>query len=96
MMTPLEEEVKTAINNIYCAEYTGTLKVTELKDSGMVIGYKVRLGLNKDERPLYIAFEGNKPDFFKYLEQELRIRRLADTYFYEGEKLYKEHVECCK
>lgn len=91
MKTPLEEEVRIVIENMYQAKYVGTLEVTTL---GEQAGYKLRLGMNKDERPLYIAFEGDKDGFIKYLKEELRTRRLDETKFFRGEKLYKINEEC--
>lgn len=96
MQTQLEEEVRTVIENIYKAKYIGTLQIAPILDREVQLGYKLRLGMNKDERPLYIAFEGDKDTFIKYLQQELRNRRLAETEFYYGEKLYKNNEECCK
>ena len=96
MQTQLEDEVRTVIEDIYKAKYVGALQITPILNEESQLGYKLRLGMNKDERPLYIAFEGNKDGFIKYLKQELRIRRLADTEFYYGEKLYKQNEECCK
>ena len=96
MQTQLEEEVRTVIEDIYKAKYIGALQITYILDGEVQLGYKLRLGMNKDERPLYIAFEGNKEEFIKYLQQELRNRRLAETEFYYGEKLYKSNEECCR
>ncbi len=95
-MTPLEKEVRIVIKEIYQAEYVGTLAIKPIMDNDTIIGYVLKLGLNKDERPLSIAFEGNKDQFVQYLKQELRTRRLAETDFYYGEKLYKNHEECCQ
>lgn len=94
MRTQLEEEVRTVIKDIYQAEYVGTLNLTVMEGDQPV--YILRLGMNKDERPLFIAFEGNKDEFIKYLKQELRARRLSETHFYYGEKLYRNHEECCQ
>ena len=93
-MTQLEEEVKSIIENLYCAEYRGTLKVEEMKNSdGQIRGYIVRIGLNNNERPVYIAFEGDKEHFIKYLIEELKIKRLdANKYFY-GDKIYRRNEQ---
>lgn len=96
MKTQLEEEVRTVIKEVYQAEYVGTLSLTIMTDNDIPTGYILRLGLNQDERPLFIAFEGNKDEFIKYLKQELRTRRLSETHFYYGEKLYRNHEECCQ
>lgn len=63
MKTQLEEEVKAVINEAYKAEYVGTLNVTQLTG-----GYLLKLGMNKDERPISIAFEGSKDEFINYLK----------------------------
>ena len=91
MKISLEEEVRTVIEKMYQAKYVGTLQVSSL---GEQAGYKLRLGMNKDERPLYIAFEGDKDGFIKYLKEELRTRRLHETWFFRGEKLYRNNEEC--
>lgn len=96
MKTRLEEEVRTVIETMYKAKYVGTLQVLPMLDGETQLGYKLRLGMNKDERPIYIAFEGDKDGFIKYLKQELRIRRLAETEFYYGDKIYKNNEECCQ
>lgn len=96
MKTQLEEEVRAVINETYQAEYVGTLNVTPITDGETQTGYLLRLGMNIDERPLFIAFEGSKDEFIKYLKQELRIRRLSETCFYYGEKLYRNYEECCQ
>lgn len=96
MRTQLEDEVKAVIESIYKAEYVGTLQITPILDGEVQLGYKLRLGMNRDERPLYIAFEGDKDGFIKYLQSELRVRRLAETEFYYGDKLYKNDEKCCR
>ena len=96
MKTQLEEEVRTVIETIYNAKYVGTLQIVPILNGDVQLGYKLRLGMNKDERPIYIAFEGDKDGFIKYLQQELRIRRLSETEFYYGEKLYRNNEECCQ
>lgn len=97
-MTQLEEEVKSIIEKLYCAKYRGTLRVEELKNSdGTVRGYIVRLGLNNHERPIFIAFEGDKKHFIKFLIEELKIKRLDVTKYFYGDKIYRKgrNEKCC-
>ena len=53
----LEQVILELIRTLYCKEYTGRIKVIETFDGDSHLGYIVKLGLNKDERPLSIACE---------------------------------------
>ena len=68
------------MRKVYCVDYKGTLDVEELKP----IGYKVRLGIQNDERPLTIMAELPLDKFLKFFIQELRDRHLNDVHYYTG------------
>lgn len=79
-LTETEQAILESIRNTYCVDYTGTLDVEELKP----IGYKVRLGIQNDERPLTIMAELPLDKFLKFFVQELRDRHLNDVHYYTG------------
>lgn len=88
-MTALtEEQVRQLIERIYCYKYVGRIRITELHTAeGGLRGYLIDFGLNRDERPLSIAIDGTAEDCLKYLEKDLRQRRLHYDKYYFGEKL---------
>jgi len=60
-MKDLESAVRKLIEDIYEAEYNRLLSVVETKTwNGKHLGYKLILSLNKDEKPIELAMEGNK------------------------------------
>ena len=79
-LTEIEQAILESIRNTYCVNYTGTLDVEELKP----IGYKVRLGIQNDERPITIMAELPLKQFLKFFVQELRDRHLNDVHYYTG------------
>ena len=79
-LTETEQVILESIRNVYCVDYTGTLDVEELKP----IGYKVRLGIQNDERPITIMAELPLNKFLKFFVQELRDRHLNDVHYYTG------------
>lgn len=79
-LTEIEQVILESIRNVYCVDYTGTLDVEELKP----VGYKVRLGIQNDERPITIMAELPLNKFLKFFVQELRDRHLNDVHYYTG------------
>ena len=81
----LEAAVLSIIEKAYEAKYIGKIKIKDILDcSGKIVGYKLILGLNNNERPLTIQIEGTSEQFLKYVEKELRSRHLHYTAFYKG------------
>ena len=81
----LEAAVLSIIEKAYEAKYIGKIKIKNILDcSGKIVGYKLILGLNNNERPLTIQIEGTPEQFLKYVEKELRSRHLHYTTFYKG------------
>ena len=97
MMTTkeLEQAILELIRNIYCKEYIGRIKVIETIDNGDHLGYRLELGLNKDERPLSIAGEGSDNEFLQFIEKELRNRGLDSIEYFTAIQLYNTD-ECKK
>ena len=79
-LTEIEQAILESMRKVYCVDYKGTLDVEELKP----IGYKVRLGIQNDERPLTIMAELPLDKFLKFFIQELRDRHLNDVHYYTG------------
>ena len=79
-LTETEQVILESIRKIYCKDYTGTLDVYELEP----VGYKVRLGIQNDERPITIMAELPLKKFIKFFEEELRQRHLHDVHYYTG------------
>lgn len=89
----IEQAIRDLIKTLYCKEYQGVLKVYETtsKFPGELpehIGYKVDLGLNKDEKPLSIACDGSAEEFIKFIEKELKERSLDRTKYFTAIQLY--------
>lgn len=80
----IEQEIEQAILDIfkqeYCKEYVGDIEVTKLTP----IGYKVRLGMNNTDKPIYIAAELEKDSFLKYFRQEVRDRDFDTVNWFTG------------
>lgn len=98
MMTTkeLEQAILDLFIKLYCKQYIGLLKVSEiLNNKDYVIGYKVDIGLNKDEKPLSIAYEGSDLEFLSFIEKELKKRDLSRVEYFTAIQIYKED-ECRK
>lgn len=67
----LEKEILNLINNITESTYTGRLKV--IYEDGI---YMLFLYLDVEFAPIQLAYEGTKEEFKKYIESELKSRRL--------------------
>lgn len=93
--TELEQAILDMFIKLYCKKYTGILKVRETFSSNNHLGYVVSIGLNKDERPLSIAFEGDDLEFLKFIEKELRHRDLSRVEYFTAIQIYKTD-ECEK
>lgn len=96
MMTTkeLEQVILELIRTTYCKEYTGRIKVIETFDGGNHLGYRLELGLNKDERPLSIAGEGSDKEFLSFIERELKDRSLDRTEYFTAIQIY--NTDECK
>lgn len=81
----LEAAILCIIEKVYCARYTGKIKVEELFDcNNNIVGYKLVLGMNNVERPITMFMHGTQKDFLKYIEKEFRSRHLHYTSYYSG------------
>ena len=82
-MKDLESAVRELIEQIYEAKYTRPLYVKELQRwDGSLLGYKLILPLNKDERPIELAMEGKY--MVRYLIavfvfQQLQMKHIRQT-----------------
>ena len=95
-MKDLESAVRKLIEDIYEAEYNRLLSVVETKTwNGKHLGYKLILSLNKDEKPIELAMEGNKDQFLKFVENELRHNCYNHVKFYTAQRIYFSHG-CCE
>ena len=99
----LELAVIEMIRKLYNAEYNGKIKITQTlkqypneKDEYLNLGYLLELGLNKDERPITLAFEGTSEQFLKFIFNELKHNRYHYTDYFTAEKIYCNKDGCCK
>lgn len=96
----IEQAILDLIKNLYCKEYRGLLKVYETTykfpgEEPKHIGYRMDLGLNKDEKPLSIACDGTAEEFIKFIENELKQRSLIRTKYFTAIQLY-DYKDGCK
>lgn len=80
-MGSLENKILLLIENIYNCIFKG--KVIVSLDNGT---YTLQLILNSAYAPIYISFEGTEEEFLKFLEKDLKRRRLDVTEYYSGYK----------
>lgn len=85
----LEQVILELIRTLYCKEYTGRIKVIETFDGDSHLGYIIKLGLNKDERPLSIACECSEQEFPSFVKKELLDRHLELTEYFTAIQLYR-------
>lgn len=86
----LEQAILELISTIYCKEYIGRIAVIEtFTDDKEHLGYLLKLGLNKDEKPLAIAWEGSKEDYLPFIKEELKRLGLDLTKYFTAIQLYK-------
>lgn len=95
----IEQAILDLIIRLYCKRYEGVIKVSEIVykfpgEEPEHIGYRVDLGLNKDEKPLSIACDGSAEQFLERIEQELKERSLVRTKYFTAIQLYDQ--ECKK
>lgn len=96
----IELAIRDLIKKIYCREYQGVLKVHEVfskfpGEEPQHIGYRMDLGLNKDEKPLSIASDGTAEQFLAFIEKELKSRSLIRTQYFTAIQLY-DYEDGCK
>ena len=81
-----EQECKEAllslIEQIYNKKYVGTIKVSRLQP----IGWRVRLGMNNNDKPIIIAAELSDKMFLKFFKKELLDRNWDLVQFFLGYK----------
>lgn len=97
----IEQAIADMITKIYCKKYQGLLRVTETFETfpgeePEHLGYKLSLGLNKDEKPLTIAGQGSAEEFLRFIEKELRERRLDRIEYFTAIQLHDYEDECKK
>ena len=100
-MKDLELAIKELIENIYNCKYKGLIRVSETTydhpecRSPIHLGYQVEIGLNKDEKPIVLAIDGNEQDFLNFIKSELKKNRYNFVDFFTAERLYF-NVGCCE
>lgn len=82
----LEQAIRDIINDIYCAEYCARLRV-EQNNYCNIHSYKVTFGLNNNDKPLIISYQGNDADFLTFIREDLRKRYLHYTEYFMGYQL---------
>lgn len=97
----IEQVIRDLIKNLYCAEYRGVLKVYETTykfpgEEPEHVGYRMDLGLNKDEKPLSIACDGTAEEFIEFIKKELGERSLIRTKYFTAIQLYNYEDGCKK
>lgn len=85
----IKQEILTYIQKYYKKQYIGELNITRIKPNG----YKVVFGLNVPERPLTIMAQLNMCDFIKFMQQEIKDRRLDFVKFFTGVQNYPEQCQ---
>ena len=78
-LNPLELEVLDIINKTVGGRYVGQLKVVKEDD-----WYILLLHLNQEQAPMRLGIEGTEEDFKKYIEDEIRTRRLHWTSYWQA------------
>ena len=92
----LEQAIRDIITNLYCVTYTGKLNVVETFDNSFPgdapihLGYIVKIGLNKDERPIELAMEGSDVSLLSYIKKELKERSFHRTKYFTAIQLYEK------
>lgn len=97
----LEQAIRDLIRELYCKEYTGKLKVNTItykfpEEEPIILGYTLELGLNKEERPLFISYEGSEDNFLEKVKKELLKRDLSRVDYFTAIQLYRYDDECKK
>lgn len=88
----IEQAIRDLFPIIYNKCYQGILKVVAIIDSydKTITGYKLILGLNKEDAPLVIACDGNAEQFLNFVQKELQTRHLEFTEYYTAIQLYEK------
>lgn len=91
----IEQAILGLFRTIYEKEYTGKIVVKEIiykfpGEEPQVVGYELKLGLNKDEKPLTIACDGTAEEFLKIVEKELHERSLDSVIYFTAIQLYNQ------
>lgn len=71
------------MKQIYQKEFIGDIKLEKLEPEGT----KISFYLNRTENPLIIISDLEGEDFFKFIQKELRIRRLNQTKYFKVVKI---------
>jgi hypothetical protein len=97
MMTvqELEQAIQDMFTELYCKEYTGRLSVKETfstfpGEEPTHLGYIVKIGLNKDEKPIEISKEGTDEEFLSFIKQELKDRSFQRTKYFTAIQIYND------
>ena len=91
----LEQAIRDMFTELYCKEYTGRLSVVETfstfpGEDPVHLGYIVKIGLNKDERPIDISKECTAEEFLDFVRQELKDRSFQRTKYFTAIQLYND------
>lgn len=79
------------IERLYCKRYVGSLRIERAE--GCPPGWRMAI-LNPD-RPLRLQFQGDEDGFLKFVEKELRARRLDHVEYYSGYKVPPDESPSC-
>ena len=78
-MNILRQQILDYIVNLYKANYTGPMKVTN--ENGL---YTLMLGIPNIDTPTFISLQtDSSEEFLKYVFDELRTRNYMRVYFYK-------------
>lgn len=86
--TELDQVIHDYILDIYHKQYIGKLEITKLNP----VGYSIKFGLDRPNKPMTIYAELEDDKFLKFLKQELRNRRFNLIYYGELKLTYP--IDC--
>lgn len=87
-ITELEQAIQGYFQDIYGKCYTGKLSIQKLNP----VGYCVRFGMDRPNRPTVIYAELEDEEFLKYIKRQIKDMRLNLTYY--GILKLKYHTNC--
>lgn len=97
----LELVIRDYIEELYKCKYVGLLRVNETFQqvpeflNPIHLGYELELCLNKDEKPIRLAIDGNEKQFLQFIKQELKNNRYHCVDFFKATREYFS-VGCCE